>query len=137
MRLRGAGLFLLLLGPGCSGSHVADAPASVPTDATLPTLTAPQVGDICDWGNAKLGGYGASIVCDGGGVRRSDSSRDACMAGFAKLAARCPSITAGHLEDCENAALADPCAATVTPGCEDLDACQGQSSSATNDAGAG
>src|SRR3954470_155554 len=62
--------------------------ASCGTDKSIPfertraiaTLSDDEKGALCDWVVEQYGGYGANVMCKGGETRRSDASREACVA---------------------------------------------------------
>jgi hypothetical protein len=112
----------LLLCVGCGGGSGNSGPAGVPRSATVPSLDATQSAALCDWINAKLGGYGSIDNCDGGGSRHADSTQQSCIDGLSDFLA-CPSVTAGYVEDCINASGGDLCRVDTSPACTDVTYC--------------
>ena len=89
-------------GPGASG---------VASSKRLDSLTEAEKATLCDWTNAKLGGYGMSVDCGGGLALEADASQADCVAEWYTSCA----ATVAQGEACANAAscsnlLPDACA---------------------------
>jgi hypothetical protein len=82
---------------------------TLPSDAGLPpidpsvdtsTLTNAQLGELCDWTMAELGGYGKVTTCGGnGGASSVQNPADQAMCIATAFMFRCP-VTVGHYETC-------------------------------------
>lgn len=82
---------------GGSGGAVVGAPSIDPSTA-MPSLTSTQVGEVCDWQSALLGGYGAVYHCPSGNIDNySDQSQ--CIAGLSFSPGGC-TLTVGEYETC-------------------------------------
>jgi hypothetical protein len=83
--------------------------AALPSDASLPpldpsvdtsTLTNAQLGELCDWTVAELGGYGKVTMCgSNGGASSVKNPSDQAMCIATAFMFRCP-VTVGHYETC-------------------------------------
>jgi hypothetical protein len=99
------------VGPEAGSSDAASAGDAVtlPGDAGLPpidpsvdtsTLTNAQLGELCDWTMAELGGYGTVIMCGGnGGASSVQNPANQAMCVATSFTFRCP-VTVGHYETC-------------------------------------
>jgi hypothetical protein len=75
---------------------------------------------LCDWANARQGGYGRTQRC-GSSFLTTDRSAAECDTRMLALG-RCGVVTA-NLEDCVNAGQADLCAAAASAACAALREC--------------
>lgn len=122
------GALVLVLWSGCGGGSGSAGPAGVPRAATVVSLNTTQLGALCDWVAASVGGYGSIDNCDGGGSQHESSTQQDCVS---KAFGGCPTLTAGTLEDCVNALGGDLCRAETAPACVGVNQC------GNPDAGAG
>jgi hypothetical protein len=113
---------LLVLWSGCGGGSGSAGPAGIPRTAPVVSLTSSQLGSLCDWVAASLGGYGSADNCDGGGSQEADSSQQDCVS---KAFGGCPSLTVGAVEDCVNAIGGNLCRTDTTPACIAAEQCGG------------
>jgi hypothetical protein len=97
--------------------------SGLPRTATVPSLDANQLATLCDWINARVGGYGRVDTCAGGKTRHSDASQATCVSGY-RDAQICPTLTVGSLEDCIDAIGGDLCRTDTALPCKALDQCQ-------------
>jgi len=116
-------LICLLACLGCGGSTGSDAPANVPTAATLGSLDGQQMAALCDWQNGKIGGYGKSVQCDSGMSFQSDASQAGCVKSLIASSQRCPTMTVSTVEACINALGGDVCRLELAPECAPLANC--------------
>jgi hypothetical protein len=107
---------------GSSGGSGADA-SGIPQSTTLSSLTPAQAGVLCDWENAKQGGYGRSVSCPDGGMQTTDTDRASCVSAAQPIGADCPTLTVGDVEDCANAIGTDLCSLATQPACAAFNAC--------------
>jgi hypothetical protein len=114
------GLVAVILGTlaiGCGGSGGGAPGASgVASGKRLDTLTDAEKAQLCDWTNAKLGGYGGSIDCGGGLTLDAKPSQAACVAGL-------PTTCAATVAQAEACANAQSCANLVPAECAPLLQC--------------
>jgi hypothetical protein len=77
-----------------------DAGALPPISPSTPLvdLTAAQKGELCDWVNNSLGGYGHITYCDAAVPMENATSQAVCIAGM--FFDPCPWITVGQYEAC-------------------------------------
>ncbi|HXI56815.1 MAG TPA: hypothetical protein VNO55_12195 [Polyangia bacterium] len=111
---------------GTSGSDggAADAPptgssSGLPRSTAISDLTADQQPALCDWWNAKQGGYGQSVDCGGPDPEVTDSDQAECVDGLSL----CDSATVADFEDCANAMGTDLCKFRTDPACATLAGC--------------
>jgi hypothetical protein len=89
--------------PGASG---------VASSKRIDSLTDAEKALLCDWTNAKLGGYGGSVDCGGGFSLNADASQAECVADWFTTCA----ATVAQGEACANASsCADPIPAACAP----------------------
>ena len=129
------------MGPEAGGSDATGAgdaagagdAVTLPSDAGLPpidptvdtsTLTNAQLGELCDWTVAELGGYGKVTQCgSNGGASSVQNPANQAMCIATAFMFRCP-VTVGHYETCILAQVpSQGCDFPTTP-CAPL-ACQG------------
>src|SRR4029079_1426833 len=65
---------------GSSGGGGGTGASGVPSGKRLDSLTDAEKGLLCDWTNAKLGGYGMSVDCGGGLSLDAEASQADCIA---------------------------------------------------------
>lgn len=119
-------LFIGLAGPSCGssdGGAVVGTSSGLPRAATLGSLTAAQDATLCDWENAKQGGYGQSVSCSDGSHTDTDNNQASCVASVPGFATGCPTLTVGDVEDCANAIGTNLCAMPTAAGCANVNAC--------------
>ena len=98
------GLIVVMLGAlaiGCSSSSGGGGTGAsgVASGKRLDSLTDAEKGTLCDWQNAKLGGYGMSMDCGGGLSLDAEASQADCVAAWPTSCA----TTVGQAEACSNA----------------------------------
>lgn len=108
------------LAAGCGGSSGGGGTGAsgVASSKRLDSLTDAEKASLCDWTNAKLGGYGMSVDCGGGLTLDADASQAECVA---SAPTNC-SATVGQLEACANAMscsnlIPNECAPLISAGC--------------------
>lgn len=91
---------------------------------TLADLTAKERQTLCDWTANRGGGYGKTLVCDGGLVVKTVSDATTCIN---KYLGACSTVTVTEWEACRNAEVANPCALPLytAPECLDVRRCIG------------
>jgi hypothetical protein len=109
-------------GSGGSGGAVGTS-SGLPRASTLGSLTSAQDSTLCDWENAKQGGYGRSVSCPDGSEDDTDLSQASCVASVPGFATGCPSLTVGDVEDCANAIGTNLCQMPTAAGCANVNAC--------------
>ena len=111
----------------CGGHSANDVgPSSgLPRTATVGSLTPAQAGLLCDWTNAKQGGYGRVVNCPDGSQQTSDPDAATCVQSAGDFATYCPTVLVADVEDCANATGTDLCAFTTAAACANLRACFG------------
>jgi hypothetical protein len=81
-----------------------DGPSAPPSDiqpsAPIASIGANELGELCDWSNAQLGGYGRSESCGSGVTAKTFASHDECASH--PFPSTCPA-TVGQYEDCVTA----------------------------------
>lgn len=90
------------------------------------SLTDAELGRLCDWGLAQLGGYGSTLTCTDGTQIRNSPSRQACIAGHTRTF-QCIA-TVGDSEDCLRAIATQGCSQALffsLPACRAMFTCQG------------
>jgi hypothetical protein len=111
----------------CGSSSGPGDSSGVPPASTIGSLSSAQAATLCDWENAKAGGYGRSVTCSDGSARMSDVNQAECVAGM-NLAGttRCTTLTVGDVEGCANAIGTNLCELSSTnAACANLAACLG------------
>ena len=117
------GLIVVMLGAlaiGCGssgGGGGGNGASGVPSGKRLDSLTDAEKGLLCDWTNAKLGGYGMSKDCGGGFSLDADPSQADCVAGA-------PTSCAATVAQAEACANAQSCANLLPSQCAPLANCQ-------------
>jgi len=86
--------------------------------STLPSLSAAEGAQLCDWANEVLGGYGRTVACPAG-PRGTDRDQAYCLSGLPS----CPDLTVADIEDCALAQGADVCKYFTANACATLRAC--------------
>ncbi len=109
-------------GGGGSGGAVGTS-SGLPRTDTVGSLTGAQAATLCDWLNAKQGGYGRSVSCPDGSEADTDLSQASCVASVPSFATGCPSLTVGDVEDCANAIGTSLCQMPTAAGCANVNAC--------------
>jgi hypothetical protein len=90
------------------------------------SLTNAELGRLCDWGLAQLGGYGTTMVCTDGTTIRNSPSQQSCIAGHNR-GFQCIA-TVGDSEDCLRAIATQGCSQFLfssLPACRAMLTCQG------------
>jgi hypothetical protein len=109
----------------CGGSGSVGDSSGVPRSSTIGALTATQSATLCDWENAKQGGYGRSVACTNGATRTTDMNQAECVAGMIYARSVCPTLTVADVEDCANAIGVSLCEVSTAAACANLAACLG------------
>jgi len=86
-------------------------------------LSSTQAVTLCDWTNAKQGGYGRSVTCADGATRTTDPSQSECVAGVSGFQTNCPTLTVANVEDCTNAIGSNLCEITTASACAPVATC--------------
>jgi hypothetical protein len=123
MRSRVTFVLMFLAAAGCGSNSGVSSSSGLPRAATLATLTTAQFGTMCDWVNTRQGGYGQSVHCPAGDTQTTDDSKAACLSIASQLAALCPNLTVGSVEDCTNATQTELCAFPTEPACAPVRNC--------------
>ncbi len=91
----------------------------------LTDLTQSERQQLCDWTANVGGGYGTSVVCDGGLVVSNFADQQACLDAF--LGA-CSTVTVSDWEACRDAEVANPCGLVLytAPECATVARCLGK-----------
>jgi hypothetical protein len=109
---------------GGSGGSVGNS-SGVPRSSTIGSLDSSQAVTLCDWENAKQGGYGRSITCPDGSTQTTDADRATCVSQVPYFGTYCPTLTVGDIEDCANALGINICNVGSEPACGPVAACLG------------
>jgi hypothetical protein len=121
------GLCVGLLCSGCGESAVLPDPgprSGIDPEKSVVGLSASELVTLCDWTAGRLEGYGQSISCSDGTRLSAASSRDACVASYARVTASC-GVTIDDVEACVNGVVATtPCTA-IPVVCFELLSCAG------------
>jgi hypothetical protein len=110
-------------GGGGTGGGTVGASSGLPRTDTIGSLAAAQAATLCDWLNARQGGYGRSVTCPDGGHEDTDNNQASCVASVPDFATGCPSLTVGDVEDCANAIATNLCQMPTAAGCANVNAC--------------
>jgi hypothetical protein len=106
-----------VFGLSCNGSETEPGLSTgLPRWNILGSLDTPQAGTLCDWANAKQGGYGRSVMCPDGSEQTTDDDKATCVQTAPLFADFCPTLTVGDVEDCVNAIGTDLCALATASG---------------------
>ncbi|HXJ22778.1 MAG TPA: hypothetical protein VMT03_21350 [Polyangia bacterium] len=124
-RLLIGALFAASISCGSSGGGGAGNSSGVPRSSTIASLTTTQSATLCDWEDAKQGGYGRTVTCTDGSTRTTDTNQAECIAGMGYAKTLCPTLTVADVEDCANAIGANLCEISTDPACANLAACLG------------
>ncbi len=91
----------------------------------LTDLTQSEREQLCDWTAAVGGGYGTSVVCDGGLVVSNFANQQACLDAFL---GGCSTVTVTEWETCRDLEVTDLCALYLytAPECANVARCLGQ-----------
>jgi hypothetical protein len=108
---------------GDAGGGAVGTSSGLPRASTLGSLTTAQDATLCDWENAKQGGYGRSVSCPNGSEDDTDLTQASCVASVPGFATGCPSLTVGDVEDCANAIGTNLCQMPTAAGCANVNAC--------------
>lgn len=96
---------------------------TLPRSATLASLTQMQAATLCDWTNARQGGYGRSVTCLDGTEQTTDADRVSCVGVIPQVGIACPTLTVADVETCVKAIGPMLCEITTNPACGNLAAC--------------
>lgn len=120
-------LSIVLVACGSSdGRNAAVANSSgLPRSSTLASLTTAEDWVLCDWVNAKEGGYGRTVSCSDGSQQMSDPDQASCADSVVYLGTKCPSLSVGDVEDCANSTGANLCSVPTSAACAAFTACIG------------
>jgi hypothetical protein len=108
-----------------SGSGGVGNSSGLPRSSTVGSLDSSQAATLCDWENAKQGGYGRSVSCPDGSTQTTDANRAYCVSAVPYFATYCPTLTVGEVEDCANALGTNICNIATEPACAPVAACLG------------
>jgi hypothetical protein len=111
-----------LLAIACGSSDGGGGPAGVDRSAPIASIGTSELGEICDWANARLGGYGRTEKCSDGRSFHTFASHDECAAHPFPLTCM---ATVGQYEDCVTALTSKSSslcasAASTPPVCQAL-----------------
>jgi hypothetical protein len=109
---------------GGAGDVATGASSGLDPAKKLSALSDAELGQLCDWTAAKLGGYGAVKECPGGLTIRNKANRAACVSGTDRAAPAC-TATVGQAETCVQLQVQDICslASLSNPACQALFGC--------------
>lgn len=123
------GILIAAMGGALScGSGSSSGPGNssgVPRASTVGSLSASQAATLCDWTNAKQGGYGRTVTCPDGSTRTTDTNQAECVAGASVAQTACPTLTVGDTEDCANAIGTNLCEVVTASACAAVATCLG------------
>jgi hypothetical protein len=97
--------------------------SGLPRGSTFGSLTNAQAVVLCDWTNARQGGYGRNVTCTDGSTQTTDPNQAECVAAVPTAGSYCPTLTVGDAEDCANAVLTDLCTLPNQAACANVNAC--------------
>jgi hypothetical protein len=120
MSLLGVLGIVTALAMGCGGGSSG---SGVPATTKLTELTPDQAKAVCDYSNAKQGGYGRKMTCSDGLDYDTHSDQAFCITQLPGLGSVCNDLTVGDIEGCADATGADLCKAATAPGCAALEDC--------------
>jgi hypothetical protein len=109
----------------CGSSSGPGNSSGVPRTSTVGSLSPTQAATLCDWTNAKQGGYGRTVNCSDGSTRTTDTNQAECVAGSSAAQTACPTLTVANTEDCANAIGANLCEVSTASACAAIAACLG------------
>lgn len=116
---------LLAASCGSGGGGSVGNSSGVPRSSTVGSLDGSQAATLCDWENAKQGGYGRSVTCPDGSTQTTDPDRATCVSQAPYFSTYCPTLTVGDLEDCANALGTNICNVATEPACGPVATCLG------------
>lgn len=122
--MRRLGLAVLLFFAACGSSQPSSSSSGVDKSKTIAAIDDTEKGQICDWANGLLGGYGHPITCSGQTVDTTDASQADCVQDFPACDA-----TVGAYESCISMLAANECdeagaaAALASAPCQASAAC--------------
>jgi hypothetical protein len=96
------------------------APAIDP-NTRFTSLTNAELGEICDWQEALLGGYGAVIACQIGNMNNYANQAE-CVGAISFIPGSC-SLTVGQYEACVLAQVPSKGCSTPDPQCSEVFVC--------------
>jgi hypothetical protein len=110
----------------CGGSTDEDddgvgAASGLDRNARITTLDETEMGVLCDWVSARLGGYGVERDC-GEMTARTTANQEECVQSTQNVTADC-AATVGQYEDCANALGGNICGLLTEPACQPLFSC--------------
>jgi hypothetical protein len=109
----------------CGSSSGPGTSSGVPRTSTIGSLSPAQAATLCDWVNAKQGGYGRSVTCSDGSTTTTDANQAECVAGSAAAQTYCPTLTVADTEDCTNAIGTNLCEISTASACAAVATCLG------------
>jgi hypothetical protein len=115
-----SGLFALSCGSSSGGGASS---SGIPRSDTVGSLNASQAATLCDWENAKQGGYGRTVTCSDGSTQTTDPDQATCAAVVPYFANKCPTLTVGDIEDCADGLGTNICNLPTESACAALNAC--------------
>src|SRR3954468_13840773 len=105
---------------GCGGGSSG---TGVPPATKVSDLTDAQAKVMCDFLNARQGGYGKTIQCPDG-PSPNDKDQAECLGYLVPgVGTFCPTLTAGDLESCANGPMGNVCTFQTAPECMAVAAC--------------
>jgi len=108
---------------GGGGGNGAGTSSGLPRTDTVGSLIPSDAGLLCDWTNAKQGGYGRAVTCTDGSSQGTDPDKASCIQSVHDFGTACPTLTVADVEDCANAIGQDICQLTSSPACTNLNRC--------------
>ena len=113
---------LLSCGPS-TGLNGVGPSSGLPRTAAIGSLSPSDAGILCDWTNAKQGGYGRAVSCADGTQQGTDPDKTSCVQSVGDYGGSCPTLTVADVEDCADATGTNVCAFGTTAACDKLAAC--------------
>jgi hypothetical protein len=106
----------------CGSDDGTAGPAGVDRSANVASISSSELGALCDWANARLGGYGRTETCNDGRSFHTFASQAECVAHPFPMTCN---ATVGQYEDCITAVVGNTsslCAITapLPPACQVL-----------------
>jgi hypothetical protein len=86
-------------------------------------LTEAQAKSVCDYINARQGGYNKPVSCGGGVTQMSHTNQATCLGDLAAWRDGCPTLTVGDVEGCANGPGGNLCTLVTAPECKNVLAC--------------
>lgn len=109
MRRVNIGLVLVLSTLGACGGGGSVPSSGVDGSKSIASLSDTEKGELCDWIDNMLGGYGKPIVCNGQTVDTTDSSQAECVQSFPTC-----SVMVSQYQSCIQMLISNECSDTGT-----------------------